>query len=400
MTPTSRCLAARLPRHLPFVAAFAAVLLAAATLLSACGGGVGVGGTGTYASGPIAGFGSIVVNDIRFDDSAAAVVDADGSARSRGDLRLGMTVEVDGGPLAADGTTATATRVRIASALVGAVQAVDVAAGRLRVLGQVVALRSDTVFDDRLTGGLASLRVGDVVEVYGSEDRGAAVLAATRIEPRVGVSAWRVRAVLDALDPAARTLRIGNQVFSFAGVALPADAAVGRVVLLSLAPALDGSGRAVITGFGVALPTLPDLDDVRLRGRITAFTSTTAFAVDGQAVDASAAQFPQGTAGLGLGARVEVRGVSVGRVLRALLVRSESDDEVRERGVELEGAIEAVDPVASSFRLRGLTIRTTRPDLRLDDGTLADLVVGRRVEVKAQLAPDRIALEATRIKFE
>src|SRR5690606_36947233 len=83
--------------------------LAASLALAACGGGgdgggfastgVGSGGTGMFASsvsvsGPIRGFGSIIVNGIRFDDSNASISlgDDNGGLRSA-DLRLGMMVE-------------------------------------------------------------------------------------------------------------------------------------------------------------------------------------------------------------------------------------------------------------------------------------------------------------------
>ena len=50
----------------------------AASLLG-CGGGdglagVGTGGTGSFSSGPIRGFGSIVVNGVRYDEASAQVV--------------------------------------------------------------------------------------------------------------------------------------------------------------------------------------------------------------------------------------------------------------------------------------------------------------------------------------
>ena len=49
--------------------------------LSACGGGgtfdvitgVGTGGTGSFSSGAISGFGSIIVNNVRYDDTHASV---------------------------------------------------------------------------------------------------------------------------------------------------------------------------------------------------------------------------------------------------------------------------------------------------------------------------------------
>ena len=42
-------------------------------LLVACGGGVGTGGTGAFASGPVSGFGSIIVNDVVYDESLARI---------------------------------------------------------------------------------------------------------------------------------------------------------------------------------------------------------------------------------------------------------------------------------------------------------------------------------------
>src|SRR5205085_9845313 len=52
--------------------AFAAALLAA--VVAGCGGGVDSGGTGaqptSFASGPITGFGSVIVNAVHYDDGA------------------------------------------------------------------------------------------------------------------------------------------------------------------------------------------------------------------------------------------------------------------------------------------------------------------------------------------
>jgi hypothetical protein len=60
--------------------------------VAACGGdslvaGVGSGGTGSFASGPISGFASVIVNGIRYDNSQARVIDADGTVRSPADAR-------------------------------------------------------------------------------------------------------------------------------------------------------------------------------------------------------------------------------------------------------------------------------------------------------------------------
>ena len=101
-------------------------VLGVAAIVAGCGGGVGEGGTGNgYTQGTISGFGSIFVNDVRFDDSSAAVQDADGNPRTRDDLKLGMTVEVESGAIDAASATATAAKVRFGSELLGPVATVD-----------------------------------------------------------------------------------------------------------------------------------------------------------------------------------------------------------------------------------------------------------------------------------
>lgn len=385
------------------LALLAAALALVVTGLGGCGGGVGSGGTGTYASGSITGFGSIIVNDVRYDDSAASVVDDDDGARSNAELKLGMTVEIDAGPIGSDSTgrRSTATRIRFGSELLGPASAIDATAGRLVVLGQTVVVSAETVFDDSLASGLASLREGALVEVYGLYDAATAQLRATRIEPRSSAAAWRARGTVAALDLVSRTLRIGTAVFAWGtGVTLPVDLAVGRVVRLQLAASTDLSGRYVVLGFATALRPPPDRPEAELRGLVTAFTSRSAFSVNGIAVDASAASFPDGTAGLQLGARVEVRGRSEAGGIVATTVELESDAQAAERGFEFKGPVAAVDPVARTVTVRGTVISTARSDLRLDNGTLADLVVGRSVEVRAQRVPGRAVLEATRIVFK
>jgi hypothetical protein len=132
----------------------------ALALLASCGGGGGVdtGGTGgavpAGAAGPIAGFGSVFVGGVRFDDSAAEVEDFDGNRRSRDDLRLGMTVEIESGAVAdvAGQPAASARRIRVESELAGFVAAVDLAGETFTVLGQRVAVDAATVFDERLAG--------------------------------------------------------------------------------------------------------------------------------------------------------------------------------------------------------------------------------------------------------
>jgi hypothetical protein len=371
----------------------AAALLAA--IVTGCGGGVGTGGTGSFASGPITGFGSVIVNDIVFDDSSASIEDGDGSGRSRTELRLGMTVEIDSDAIASG--AARASRIRFDSALLGPVEAVDRINGSFSVLGQTVFVDDTTVYDDVLTGRLGAVLPGQTVEVYGVFDAALQRYRATRIERRLVAPIYRVRGLVTQVDATAETLRIGGAIFSYGGATQrPSDLAAGQFVRLALRTT-QVVGRWPVLSFSTALRPVGELDGVVLKGLVTAFVSAASFHVDGRPVNASNARFEGGAPALGL--RVEVEGPVRAGVLLARTVSVRSDSSERERGFELRGAIESVNAAQGSFVLRGVTVSTARSDLRYDNGSAADLTVGRRVEVRGALAGNGVGLEATRIKF-
>ena len=380
----------------------ALLAVALAAVLGSCGGGVGSGGTGSFASGPITGFGSVIVGGVRFDDGTAAVEDADGGRRSRDELRLGMTVEIESSAVSIDatGSSASARSIRFESELAGLVGAVDVAGGGFTLLGQRVAVDASTVFDNRLEGGLALLRVGQALEVYAVYDTAGARYRATRVEPATLATGLRLRGPLAQVDLGAQTLRIGSAVYSYAGAsAVPVGLAAGQFVRLRLSLVVLPTARWVVQSFATALQTPPDADGVKVEGLISAFTSERVFSVGGRPVDASVASFPSGTAGLAAGVRVVVEGTLRSGTLRASKVQIVSDQEVRDRGFELNGAISAVNSAQATIELRGVTVSTARSDLRFDNGTPANLVVGAVVEVRGGLAADRRTLEAVRIRF-
>src|ERR1700716_4006625 len=84
-------------------------LLCAAVVLTGCGGGgsTSSNGTssasaGTFAAGPITGFGSVIVGGVRFDDSSATITDDEGNPQVSGDLRLGMIAEIESDNITTD----------------------------------------------------------------------------------------------------------------------------------------------------------------------------------------------------------------------------------------------------------------------------------------------------------
>jgi hypothetical protein len=380
-----------------------ACLVAVLAPLAGCGGGVDSGGTGTgmlptYALGPITGFGSIVVNGVRYDESAARISDDDGVARTSADLRLGMRVELTASAQStvAGVTSAVASSVRVRAEIRGPVQAIDATRTRLTVLGQDVAVVATTVID----GGMAQIAVGDVVEVHATLDRAAGRYVASRIERQTSIGAYKLRGVVAALDLTQRTIDIGAARIAWAQVA-PADPAAalapGRLVRVTLATAAQG-GVWTATALAADATRLEDREVAEIEGRVTAFTSAFDFALDGIAVSAASATFPDGTAWLALGAKAEVNGALRGGVLIASRVERE-DDEGGDEAFEIEGRIDAVDTPAQRFLVRGVTVVWSAAT-RFDSGTPADLVVGRRVEVKGQLSSDGTRLEATVVHVE
>ncbi len=383
--------------------------LAVSLLLAACGGGVetgGTGATGSYVEGPITGFGSVIVAGIRFDDRAATIVGADDQPLARGDLRLGMVVGVESDRPTGDGSggrQATATRLRLGGPLVGPLQAIGLAEQRLVVLGQVVRLTQATVFDG-MPGGIAALTVGDVLEVHGfiSPDVLLSDMVATRVERRSSMPAnFRVRGIarevnLAGLPP---TLRVGTQVFDLSASGVPAGLANGSMVRLVVGTGL-ANGRWPVVSAVVETRRLDDRDEAELEGLVTAFTSVSAFAVNGIPVDAANAAFPDGTAGLGVGVRVEVDGRVVNGVLVASRVELRSDDEEFGEGIDLRGAISSLDAAARTFVVRGFTLfYGTVPPPQYDNGSETNLANGACVRVRATLDGDRTRALATRIEF-
>jgi hypothetical protein len=370
-------------------------------VLAACGGGVETGGTGAgaYVQGPVSGFGSVIVAGVRFDDSAARIEDPDNTVRNRDDLRLGMLIEVESGPIEDDGSggrVATATRVRLASELLGPVTSIDLANSRLTVLGQAVRLTAATVVDG-VAGSAAPLQVGDVVEVYGFFAQQDGYIA-TRLERRNNAPAgYRVRGLVRDLDTLAKTLRIGLQGFDLAATGVPAGLANDQFVRLALQTAPAG-GRWQVSRISVETRGAGDRDEAEVEGLISAFTSATQFSVNGVRVDATGATFIDGSAGLREGVRVRVRGRSQAGMLLAASVDIRSDADAFGDGVDIRDAIGTVDAVAQTFTLRGITVFYGNAP-RFDNGTAADLAPPRRVRVRGTVSTDRTRVIATRIEF-
>jgi hypothetical protein len=387
----------------------AAIGSAASGLLAACGGGgddTPAPGAGTaapaasYTDGVISGFGSVIVGGVRYDDSAASISTEDGAALASGALKLGMTVEIDGSRIDRQAGTALALRIRLNTEVKGPVEAIDTTASTATVLGQTVLVTTSTLFDESLAGGLAALAVGDVVEVYGILDPEGARIVATRIESEDGATEYKLRGRIANLDTTARSFTINGTAISYAGLPaaqVPPGLANAQLVRVRLQTTpVDGRWVATALRGGRRYPDA--ITEAKLEGIITAFASSTSFSVNGLPVNAAAASFPDGTAGLALGARVEVQGTIRDGVMQASTVEIEDRRFPGPRTWDLRGEIGNLDTTAKTFALRGVTVwYGGAVDWR--DGNAANLANGVRLRVRGPLAADRTRLEATRIDF-
>jgi Domain of unknown function (DUF5666) len=177
-------------------------------LLSACGGGSGSGsspsGTGTGNTQPplalptgldgtvgtISGFGSVIVNGVRYDDSAATVKDDFGNSLSSNRLGLGMTVHLRG--KSNDDGSGSASGINVFSELQGPISSLNATAGTFSLFGMSIIVNAKTVFAD--VSGLAALNNGNIVEIYGLRDGNS--VTATRIErktPAAGETVVKLR---------------------------------------------------------------------------------------------------------------------------------------------------------------------------------------------------------------
>ena len=362
---------------------------------------ISLGGTTAtaFTAGPVRGFGSIIVNGVRFDDSGAEIENEDGVRGGQDDIKLGSMVEVESGRIDDSAGRATAVRIRFGSEIKGPVASVDATTNSFVVLGQVVEVKPETVFDDSLGATDVAGLAGKVVEVHAQRDAATGHYVATRIEAEVGATSFKLRGAISALDTTAKTFQIGDAVISYASLNaadIPAGLANGMKLRVKLATA-QVDGKWVATSIRSGERKVEDHGDARLQGNVTAFTSATAFEVNGIPVDASAARIDKGP--VTADSVVEVRGTAKDGTIVAERVKvlNGSDDSVS--GVELHGSISGVDATAKTFVLRGVKV-SFAGSVSFQRGTEAQLVDGAKVEVKGTLSADRSTLTATLIKFE
>lgn len=370
--------------------------------------GVSVAMAPAVAVGTVNGFGSVLVDGTRFDDTGATVeVEIEPGAPKAialRDLRIGqsVTVEFDGNESAPR-----ARAFRVEGELVGVVDSVDAAGKKLVVAGQDVRINTDaaagpvTTFDGYQS--LADVKAGERVEVHGLPKLDAATnklyVQATRIE-RKADNVQFVRVTGTIANLAATTFDLGGLKVTYAATTrlIPADAklANGQRVVVWSDTAVVGNA---LTAKAIRVRGEIRADKAWLGGPITDCVAACVakFKVNGIEVDASEAKFANGDAAkLANGVFVRVRGsfdATAARV-KATQVVFRDDNEME---LELWGMIagyKAGNDGTATFTVRGVPIKTSATT-KLDNCP-AVLVDGTPVKVEGRI--DGNVLAAAEVK--
>ncbi len=381
--------------------AISTVFLAAS--LAACGGGGGpaapepppTGGidargaprVAVTSRGKISGFGSVIVNGVRYDTSNATF-DIDNQAGSESDLAVGQVITIQGSTDDTGGDPQ-ADAIFYDDLVEGPVDAVDAAQGTLSVLGQTITVDNDTIFDDDFTPrDISGVSVGQVVEVSGF--RGSAnTIRATYIDLDDDGDDFELFGTVSNVDTAVFTFEIGSLLIDYSTATLDdfpnGQPENGQTV--EVEGAFNAGGDFVATEVDFEDEDLSDLDgeDVEIEGLITRFVSATDFDVDGVPVTTNDdTDFSNGTVNdLALDVAVDVDGeVNAEGVIVADDIEFELESDL-----ELRGIVEATTD--SSITLLGVTAAVNAETDFVDNSSsalsvfsLADVNVGDYVEVR------------------
>ena len=351
-------------------------IVLATSALTGCGGGgsssttassPGTGGTGIYTQGSISGFGSVILNGIRFDDTAATV-QVDGVTATSADLRLGMVAAVQG-ERGADVTLGTASSIEVWSVAQGVVS--QVISGQFTLAGMTVQTDSATVFDGLSSD--ASLVSGMRVTVWG-------------LQAGADGRSWKATRVL---QPATNTTVVSTGLVSVAGSQrslnglLLTGSVVGNLTagqLVRVQGTLSSDGDSLeVASFKLQSPAAGSQPqgEIEIEGLVTAMPSASRLMLGSIEVDTRSAIYSPLGAQITLGARVEVYGTWQQGVIQASKV--ELQDAQTLHSVEITAHIEQYTSLAN-FMVRGQ--RCDAANATISHGKAADLGVGVKVKVK------------------
>lgn len=379
----------------------------AALLLTACGGGGG--GSSTTAGidrlgisvGTVSGFGSVIVNGVRFETTSTSFdIDDDSSGSSQDDLSVGDVVVVT---FDTDSPTV-AQSIISDEAVEGPVNSINLTTGVLVVAGQTVLTDAATSLDDSNgVNSLADIDENDFVEVSGLFDADGTIRA-TRIEKKIGINETEVHGIVS--NKGVNTFMINDLLIDYTSVpAIIDDDFPGSTfnngdqvevkgtnysgaTLLATKVEPDGLGF----GEGGQGVDLDDFNEIEIEGFITRFASATDFDVAGVPVRTNGGTvFEGGTAtDLALNVKVEVEG----EFNAAGILIADKVDIRRGNNLRVTALVDDVDTTAGTLSVLGISVQVDgqtrfedKSDADQESFGLGDIMVGNYVEVRGGADP-------------
>ena len=167
----------------------------------------------TLVSGPITGFGSVLVNDLTLETSQAQII-VDGRAASEGDLREGQIIRA----IASNtGGVLRALLIEHEESLIGPITAIASGTGELTVLGQTISTDASTRFD--AGGALGDFGLDEVIVVSGFK-RPSGAIAATFIGRAAPGQAFQITASIVDVDVANLSFGLGALTVDYSEVVM------------------------------------------------------------------------------------------------------------------------------------------------------------------------------------
>jgi Domain of unknown function (DUF5666) len=306
------------------------------TFLGNGGNGGNGGNTDGTGIGPVTGFGSVIVNGVKYDDTGiddTSFIDDHG--RSKSGLMAGMMVKITATGVNDVSGTGMATKIEVLRHVDGPLDdnGVTLATNRMKVMGQAVVVDTTTVFDNVVAGSLIDLSAIDN-------------LAKAGMRPEL-----EVHGIAD------------NN---------------GTIHATFIRKGFDN----VVTGRDVQVKGTVASDNIGGK-TFTLGTSTVSYDVR--------------PAGLGNGVFVEVRGTfrTTDNTVLATTVAVEDPAAGQAEGalVKAEGYVRRIVTAGTQFELVGADglqlIDWSTGTAAFKDGTATDLLAGARVEVEGKRNPDK-----------
>jgi Domain of unknown function (DUF5666) len=372
------------------------IAIFATTLLCSCGGGsdsgdsagIDASGSPIASQGTIDGFGSVIVNGVRFDSSKATIL-INGQSAIEDNLHVGYHVNLTGHIDA--NNAGVADKIEYFPELIGEITQIDVETNQIEVLNRRVQLNHRTLFANNISpNDIRGLKVGDKVLISGPLHTTATGVA-TRIE--LSNDLIQLAGVISNLDLTNQRFNLDNTLVNYAGATLVNFSQLTNNMQVSVRGNKDANGNILAQQiFNIKIEFDSKIKKAEVEGTISRFVSTTDFDVNGMACTTTTQTvYKKGNAtDLKLGANLEIKGsINANGILAANSVELEMEDDTHLEGQVSSINISSTDNIVTGSLVIGtVTVKTDSATRYEDKGegnvrrfNLASIAVGNYLEV-------------------